>query len=143
MTEARTADTLDDPKRANDGFWCFSRSFGVVELIELVDGEPRTIPWKEFAHIGSDGQAINKEWLDQFMLRMNGAIPTEHNLSATSGLGTYRNAVKSLKNRHIGNDLAHRIERVKVEKQVEKDLLNLIILNNICKGLGIQLIVSR
>ena len=68
-TEARTADTLDDPRRKNNSFWCFKRMFSAVEALAIHDGEPRSIPWNDFAEVNDEGDAINKQWLDTTLLR--------------------------------------------------------------------------
>ena len=73
---------------------------------------------------------------------MNGAIPTENGLSANSGVGTYRNSVKSVKNKHKGVDLEQRIQRLKAEKLLEKDLLNIIHLANKLETFGFGLIIA-
>lgn len=142
-TEARTADTLDDPRRANDGFWCFSRAFALNEAIQIQNSEPRTIAWKDFSEINAEGERLDKAWLDKVMLEMNGAIPTKNGLSATTGLGTYRNALKSLRNKHVGQELALRTERVRTEKMLERDFLKLAKFAKEIHPFGYGLIVAR
>ena len=142
-TEARTADTLDDPRRANDSFWNFSRALALNEAIHIQDNEPRTIAWEDFSEINAEGERIDKAWLDQFMLKMNGAVPTKNGLTATSGLGTYRNALKSLRNKHTGPELALRTERVRTEKLLERDFLKLAKLGKEIHPFGYGLLVSR
>ena len=69
VTKGQWADTLRDPRLFADTFIASDRTFALVEAIELVEDEPKTIKWSDFNFELDDGTVMNKEWLNTVMLR--------------------------------------------------------------------------
>ena len=68
-TDIKKVDTLDDPRLHNDTYVASDRIFALIECLELVGEEPKTIEWSKFNFTAEDGTILNKEWLDTSMLR--------------------------------------------------------------------------
>ena len=63
------AETPDDPRLFNDTYTAADRTFALVEAIEMVGEEPRSIAWDDFRFTANDGTILDKQFLNQFMLR--------------------------------------------------------------------------
>ena len=74
---------------------------------------------------------------------MSGAIPTPSGLKANSCLDKFRRAQQSATQQYTGQQLASTVERLRVEKLWEKDLINLANFANKLHEVGIQLCVHR
>ena len=74
---------------------------------------------------------------------MSGAIPTESGLKANSCLDRFRRSQQSATKLQSGQQLASTVERLRVEKLWEKDLINLANFANKLNDVGIQLCVHR
>ena len=69
ITTGHLADTVDDPRLFKDGYIAHDRTFALIEAIEMIGEEPKTIKWSEFDFKADDGTILNKDWLDLQMLR--------------------------------------------------------------------------
>ena len=70
VTSSVRADTVDDPRLFHDSMWASDRTFALVEAIEMIAEEPRTIKWTDFKFKAGDGTIMDKEWLDLYMKRL-------------------------------------------------------------------------
>ena len=68
-TDIKKVDTLDDPRLHNDTYIAADRIFALIEYLEVVGDEPRTVEWSKFKFTAEDGTVLDKEWLDTMMLR--------------------------------------------------------------------------
>ena len=68
-TDIKKVDTLDDPRLFNDTYTASDRIFALVECLEVIGEEPKTIEWSKFKFKAEDGTILDKEWLDTTMLR--------------------------------------------------------------------------
>ena len=69
VTDRRCVDTLDDPRLHNDSYSTADRIFALVEALEMIGEEPKTIEWAQFKFTAEDGTVLDKNWLDETMLR--------------------------------------------------------------------------
>ena len=74
---------------------------------------------------------------------MTGVEPTESGLKANSALDRFKKTNHSIQKANTGQALASAVERHKVEKLWEKDLLSIINLANKLHEVGIMLCVHR
>ena len=74
---------------------------------------------------------------------MTGAEPTPSGLKANTGLDRFKNTNKSVQKKNSGQALASALERVKVEKLWEKDLVMLCNMANKLKEVGVILCIHR
>ena len=74
---------------------------------------------------------------------MSGAVSTESGLKANSALDRFRKLQRTVSQSKSGQELASAIERIRVERLWEKDLINLAKLANKLHEVGIQLCVHR
>ena len=74
---------------------------------------------------------------------MTGIEPTPSGLKANSALDRFKKQNYSMQQELRGQELASAVERHKVEKLWEKDLLNLINLANKLNEVGIMLCIHR
>ena len=69
VTDKHMADTVDDPRLKNDSILANGRTFALIEALEFIGDEPKTISWEEFEFKADDGTVMNKDWLNLMMLR--------------------------------------------------------------------------
>ena len=69
ITDKYKADTVDDPRLMNDTYMGHDRTFALIEALEFIGEEPKTIAWEDFNFKADDGTVMNKEWLNLIMLR--------------------------------------------------------------------------
>ena len=70
VTNANVADTVNDPRLCNDSHLALDRTFALIEAIEMINEEPRSIKWQDFRFQANDGTMLDKAWLDLMMRRL-------------------------------------------------------------------------
>ena len=75
--------------------------------------------------------------------RMSGAEPTESGLKANAAMERFKRNCHSIQQKLSGEELSVAMERLKVDKLWDRDLLNIINLANQLAQVGIQLLIHR
>ena len=69
ITTAEVADTGNDPRLSHDSYVAMDRTFALIEAVEMINEEPRSIKWTDFRFQANDGTIMDKAWLDLMVLR--------------------------------------------------------------------------